>query len=192
MAGQGIRVGPLFAAGGGVLLLWSAVTGRKWSTVFRDLIKGQNPVTVTPTNQITGTPLSAFGPSGAAGSSGFGNSSTSSTLHGDAWSAALLKTMGAPQNPANIASLNAWQAREGGGGANNPLNTTLNCCGGTNFNSIGVKNYPTETAGIQATISTLHGYPLIFLSLMAGRGLCGEAFASEFSEWSGGGYSSVC
>jgi hypothetical protein len=64
MAGQGLRVGPLFAAGGGIILIWSAITARKWSSVFKSVIKGQDPTKVAPTNLITGA---AFYGSGLVG-----------------------------------------------------------------------------------------------------------------------------
>ncbi len=67
MAGQGIKVGPLFAAGGGIILLWSAITGRKWSSVLKTIIQGKDPRTVNPTNQITSAPLSAGGYGYSAG-----------------------------------------------------------------------------------------------------------------------------
>lgn len=60
----GLRVGPLMAAGGGVILLWSAVTGRKWSTVFKSVIKGENPAKIAPSEPITGA---AFYGSGLTG-----------------------------------------------------------------------------------------------------------------------------
>lgn len=61
MAAPNIRVGPLVAVAGGVILMWSAITGRKWSSVLKSTIKGENPTKVTPTNQITGVPVQAYG-----------------------------------------------------------------------------------------------------------------------------------
>lgn len=40
-------------AGGGAILLWSALEGKSWSTVLRDIISGQNPATAPNTNAIT-------------------------------------------------------------------------------------------------------------------------------------------
>lgn len=77
------------------------------------------------------------------------------------WVNSILKGLNAPQSFNNQNKLVAWNKCEGnlqghsGTGINNPFNTTLNCCGGTSVNSAGVKNYPTMTAGIQATLSTL-------------------------------------
>jgi len=55
-----IKAGPLFAAGGGVLLLWSGLTGRSWSTVLKDLVSGKNPAASPVKNPITGTPATAL------------------------------------------------------------------------------------------------------------------------------------
>jgi hypothetical protein len=66
MAAPNIRVGPLIAVSGGVILLWSAITGRKWSSVLQSTIKGQNPTKVNPTNQITPLPVTGTG-AGAPG-----------------------------------------------------------------------------------------------------------------------------
>jgi len=71
------------------------------------------------------------------------------------WQRALLRAIGAPATASNIKFLNAWQRAEGGGASFNPLNTTQHYAGASNFNTIGVKNYPSFEAGIQATAQTL-------------------------------------
>lgn len=197
MAGQGgIKTAPLFMVGIGVMLSWSALKGKSWSAVLKDLISGKNPVNLGQTQAIQGTPASAFGygslatPGGPAGTS----PGLSGRPNETQWSTAFLKALGAPTTNANIVSINAWQAHEGGGGQNNPLNTTLNCCGALgNFNSVGVKNYPTPNAGVEANVATLRGggYGDILMALMSGRGLCGQTFAG-LARWSNNGYSSVC
>lgn len=56
-----------------------------------------------------------------------------------------------------------WTAAESGtepcdgmaGARYNPLNTTEPATGATDFNSVGVKNYPSWTVGVAATIATL-------------------------------------
>jgi len=73
MPGQSIRPGTLGLAGIGALLLWSGVSGKKWSVVARDLIAGKDPSTA-PGNPIAGTPASALAsatsvPGNATGSS---------------------------------------------------------------------------------------------------------------------------
>jgi hypothetical protein len=67
MPGQGIKVAPLFMIGGGAILLWSGVTGRKWSTVLKDLIQGKNPSGVSTTNVIGPTTTTTAAPAGAYG-----------------------------------------------------------------------------------------------------------------------------
>lgn len=109
------------------------------------------------------------------------------------WARAELRTIGAPRTPANVSSLVAWQNREGGGGANNPLNSTEPAPGATVFNSVGVRNYPDAATGVAATAVTLRNgnYGDILSALASGGGLCGRVFAG-LSTWSGGGYSQVC
>lgn len=69
--------------------------------------------------------------------------------------APILRGIGAPVTPTTTRDLAAWQRAEGGSATYNPFNTTFGGFGGTNYNSVGVKNYPTARAGIQATINTL-------------------------------------
>lgn len=71
------------------------------------------------------------------------------------WAQLLLGRLGAPVTSENLRFLAAWQRAEGGGAANNPFNTTEPYAGATGYNSVGVKNYPTPGAGIDATTRTL-------------------------------------
>ena len=119
---------------------------------------------------------------------------TGSTATG--FATAILQALGAPVNPANVGSLNDWFALEGGGGANNPLNTTLATSGSTgSINSVGVQSYGTPAEGVAATVDTLDSgsYNAIVSALKSGQGLTGTSasVAEELSAWSGGGYSSV-
>lgn len=194
MPGQSVRVGPLLLTGGGIILLWSGITGKKWSTVLKDLISGKSPTSIPQTQAITGTPASAFGYGGGSPTGQTAKTFSLSGVSQTDWSTAFLHAIGAPASNANIISVNSWQNHEGGGGQNNPLNTTLNCCGATgSFNSVGVKNYPTAADGVRANANTLlgGGYSDVLLALRSGQGLCGRSFAG-LSKWSGGGYSSVC
>jgi hypothetical protein len=115
----------------------------------------------------------------------------------ESWASSILAALGAPQTAANVSSLTGWFAREGGGGANNPLNTTLPTAGSTgSINSAGVQSYGTPAEGITATVDTLEGsgYSAIVSALKSGQGLIGStsaAVSQELSTWSGGGYSSV-
>jgi hypothetical protein len=88
-----------------------------------------------------------------------------------------------------------WFHNEGGGGANNPMNTTLsNTPGVVGSFGVGVKDYDSPADGVRATASTLlGGYPAIVSQLKTGQGLADTSgdVASELSTWSGGGYSSI-
>lgn len=191
----------IFAGG---IFLWSGLKGWKLSLVTQDLISGKNPqndprvaqsaLTVSPGGLfggIIGNLLSST--SSAGGSSNLSLQSGSAGRFGSAFAKSLLATINAPQTPANIASIEAWARREGGGGSNNPLNTTLGMPGASDFNSVGVKNYSNMSVGIVATARTLLGgnYADVVAALKSGNGLCGRSF-SGLSTWSGGGYSSVC
>lgn len=114
-----------------------------------------------------------------------------------AWATAILAAIGAPNSQSNVTSLTDWFNQEGGGGANNPLNTTQPGFGATNsINSLGVKSYATPADGVAATAATLKSglYPGIVNALKSGSGLVGidsSQVASELSTWSGGHYSTV-
>jgi hypothetical protein len=111
------------------------------------------------------------------------------------WADRILAAIGAPASSANVSSLEDWFDHEGGGGANNPLNTTLKTTGSAgSINSVGVQSYISPAAGIAATAQTLSGgYPAIVAALRGGGGLLngGPSVSSELSTWSGGGYSSL-
>lgn len=112
------------------------------------------------------------------------------------WAVAILDALGAPATGANVASLRGWFLREGGGGANNPMNTTLANVPGAagSINSVGVQNYSTPADGVNATAVTLNGgYPAIVADLKAGNGLANPSpeAQAELSKWSGGGYTSI-
>lgn len=188
-----------WAAGGwkpGQVTLFNALGLGKWKIQmpkFQPSFAG----TVAMSGAQAGSSASGAGGTGGSGSGGTAGTATPPTNTSEAaWITALLTSLGAPQTQANINSLTSWIRHESTwppGAANNPLNTTLSMGGGTNFNSVGVKNYPTAAIGIQATIQTLlGGYPGIVAALKSGRGLCGQSFGGEFSKWSGGGYGTVC
>lgn len=105
---------------------------------------------------------------------------------------ALLKALGAPATSANIGFLNAWMRREGGGGANNPLNTTERMTGSTSFNSVGVQNYNSLATGVAATVKTLENgkYSDLIAALRGGKPSINNEYAG-LSTWSGNGYSSL-
>ena len=196
------------AAGG--LLAWSGIKGWHVSQVTRDLLSGKDPRVDSSLNSnalsvsaggLVSDLFSSFNPFGILGgaatsaavsaSGGGGNVGKFSANQG--FTKAFLEAIGAPLTPANIQSVNAWQAREGGGGANNPLNTTQKEPGSTSFNSVGVQNFISIAQGITANASVLLDgtYNDVLLALRSGNGLCGRSFAG-LSRWSGNGYSSVC
>lgn len=107
-----------------------------------------------------------------------------------AWAEAILKGLSAPITDLNVSYLLGWFHNEGGGGENNPMNTTLRTSGSTgSINSAGVQNYTTPQDGVDATVSTLAIYPAIISSLKHGHGITNVE--TELMKWSGGGYSSI-
>lgn len=81
------------------------------------------------------------------------------------WIPNVLLAVGAPFSADNRDFLNAWWAWEGGNGGPNKniypsakynwLNSMTPVLGSSNFNSVGVQNYPTYLQGIYATVKTL-------------------------------------
>lgn len=86
------------------------------------------------------------------------------------WAADVLRLIPAPVTALNERFLNEWQPWEGGSCANNPLNTTERAPGATACNRWGVKNYPTQAVGAQATAATfrLSYYPDLLRALKSG------------------------
>jgi hypothetical protein len=79
------------------------------------------------------------------------------------WAQGVLVGIGAPVTAVNLDNLWAWTSGEtplsNPMRINNPLNTTQPEPGATNFNSAGVKQYPTVATGIAGTRDTLlNGY----------------------------------
>lgn len=106
----------------------------------------------------------------------------------------VLHGIGAPTTAANVNFIVAWAKREGGGGANNPLNTTLPFGNATDLpnNSAHVKNYASFQDGVTATIKTLEGsaYADIRQAFASGKA-DPSANYQGLHTWSGGGYSSL-
>jgi len=73
------------------------------------------------------------------------------------WATALLQAIDAPVCGNNLVSLVTWQTAENTTAVWNPLATTQPAPGTTDYNSVGVKNYPSSAAGIAATVATLRG-----------------------------------
>jgi hypothetical protein len=75
------------------------------------------------------------------------------------WRERLAGLMLIPVKPSYLELMDAWQRAEGGNATWNPLNTTQPLPGAIDYNSVGVKNYPSPIAGIAATAITLHYEP---------------------------------
>lgn len=80
-----------------------------------------------------------------------------SSQEDEAFYEAILASLGAKSTPEKIKFLKAWRQAEGGKAKNNPFNTTkkMPVDGVTNYNSVGVKNYPDRQTGLEATVKTL-------------------------------------
>ena len=105
---------------------------------------------------------------------------------------ALLHGLGAPVTTTGVRLLVAWITCEKGahGDAwqwNNPLNTTERGFGSTQVvNAAGVRAYPTQAAGIAATVATLRNghYPHLLAGLRAGDAATFFAgFPGEMTTW---------
>jgi hypothetical protein len=112
------------------------------------------------------------------------------------WAAKFLNALGAPVSRNNLVVMVAWQSAEGTMATWNPLATTYQMPGATEFNSVGVKNYTSLAQGIQAIILTLgspnYGYPSVVSDLRASADPVVTAEAINASGWchgcSGGQY----
>jgi peptidoglycan hydrolase-like protein with peptidoglycan-binding domain len=69
----------------------------------------------------------------------------------------ILKSLGVNPTEEKLLFLKAWRQAEGGRAKNNPFNTTkdMPVDGISNYNSVGVKNYPDRQTGLEATVKTL-------------------------------------
>jgi hypothetical protein len=119
---------------------------------------------------------------------------TAAEVDRQAFATQVLTGLGMPVTSANVNFLIAWMQREGGGGANNPLNTTLQYGGSTSLagNSAGVQNYASAAIGVQATIQTLQSaaYGDIRAALKTGKADPNQTY-NGLSTWSGGGYNTL-
>lgn len=94
----------------------------------------------------------------------------------------------------------SWMQAEGGSAKFNPLNTTQEMPGATDFNWVGVKNYVSFKQGVQATIKTLNygarhdlfGYRPIRQDLVKNAWASKTLLDIERSEWGTGGLALKC
>lgn len=106
------------------------------------------------------------------------------------WAVALLHQGNWPVTGNNVCALASWANIEGGhftahGSQHNPLNTTQSAPGAWTFNSVGVKNYPTWSIGLDATLRTLSlgAYSGIRIALSNGGNALAVLSAVNASPW---------
>lgn len=105
------------------------------------------------------------------------------------WQTDLLSKMHATHSNNNVDALTYWAESEGMPPSdNNWLATTCSCCGGHDVNSVGVKAYPTESDGVEATWLTLQGgaYVNVVKAFRDDAGLAHIWAAVNASPWCGG------
>jgi cell wall-associated NlpC family hydrolase len=103
------------------------------------------------------------------------------------WTTDVLAGLGNEQpTAATVAFLEAWHRAEGGNATFNWLNTTQPALGTTDYNSVGVKNYPDYATGVRATVETLTNgyYPLTLAGLQANAPIVDD---QEMAKWGTGG-----
>ncbi len=105
------------------------------------------------------------------------------------WSVALLDRLGAPVTTENIRALAAWIGAEANNARfRNPLATTMGAAGATDVDEVGVKSYPTDDIGLDATVRTLTNglYEPILSAMRAGDSGVRVVTAVAASPWGTG------
>ena len=105
------------------------------------------------------------------------------------WSIDLLGRLGAPVTIDNVRALAAWVGAEGNNARfRNPLATTMGAPGARNVNDHGVKGYPTDEIGLDATVRTLRNglYDGIVAALQQGDSAVRVVVAVAASPWGTG------
>jgi hypothetical protein len=105
---------------------------------------------------------------------------------------AILTSLGAKVTDEKMKFLKAWRQAEGGRAKNNPFNTTkrMPVDGITDYNSVGVKNYPDRQTGLDATVKTLQlPYYSELLSKLKNDNITAKELADtdDLSTWGTGG-----
>jgi len=109
--------------------------------------------------------------------------------YSDDFYAKILTGIGAPVTPENLRLMHAWTQAEGmDPSRNNPFATTQGAAGSSDINGAGVKSYPDEQTGIDATIQTLlnGNYANIVSGLKSGTDAMVVANAIAASPWGTG------
>ncbi len=108
------------------------------------------------------------------------------------WVVGVLNGIGAPLTAQNVRALELWAGSEGTSARYNPLATTLGSqasgvtiAGSTDFNSVGVQNYPNESTGVNATVQTLKqsNFAQIRNSLVNAQDASNTVAAINASNW---------
>jgi hypothetical protein len=105
------------------------------------------------------------------------------------WSIGLLSLLGDPVTVENVRGIAAWIGAESNNSRyNNPLATTMAAPGASDVNSVGVKSYPNDAIGLDATVRTLHNgfYPAILAALAKGDSAQRVVTAVATSPWGTG------
>ena len=106
------------------------------------------------------------------------------------WAAGLLAYAGWDLSLEKIVGLVAQGAKEGSGAVWNMLDTTEPAPGASDYNSAGVKNYPSEAAGYAATLATFTNghYPQLVAILSDPTGGSAVAYATspDLNTWGTG------
>jgi len=98
----------------------------------------------------------------------------------------LLAALGVRPTSANVSAIVAWETLENTQAQNNPLATerVMGVPGEDNFNSVGVRNYPTLAVGVAATVVTLsNGYYGGILGALPNGTFAEIANAVDASPW---------
>ena len=107
-----------------------------------------------------------------------------------------LEALDAPVTRRNLWALGAWMQAEGGSAKFNPMNTTQDMAGATDYNWVGVKNYRDLDDGVRAFVKTLnytgHGYEGIKRGLRQNRWASKTLLALLRSDWGTGALALAC
>jgi len=105
------------------------------------------------------------------------------------WCVSLLDRLGYPVTSESLRGLVAWiEAESNAASLRNPLATTMGAPGAHNANSVGVKGYPSDEIGLDATVQTLHNghYAEILAALERGDSALAITEAVARSPWGTG------
>jgi hypothetical protein len=105
------------------------------------------------------------------------------------WSIRLLDRLGAPVTTENLHALSAWVGAEANDVTlHNPLATTMGAPGARSVNDAGVKGYPSDDVGLDATVATLRNglYGAITDALQRGDSALSVVTAVAASKWGTG------